>query len=798
MKTRNPSIWRNLTISLFILLAVIGLAFKTGTGTISAFGYRMIDAVCPLGGIEAMLASHSFLPRALIALLVLVVLVVLLGRFFCAWICPMPLLRSWFPSLKKDEVSAHKNIPTGTSETQTLSVTPTLSDTVDNDESGINQAKVRLDASGDIAATNIVVDTPPAASGDAGTRETNNTPYFILGGTLISSLIFGFPVFCLICPIGLTFGTIVVVWRLFGYNEPTWSLVVFPVVLVLELFVFRHWCKNFCPLGALMSLMSKLNHFLRPTLNREKCLRSSGIDCHLCTDACYEDISLHEEETSAAKERCTKCSECAASCPVHAISFPFLKKHKKITPETIIPTINSNTTVTKDAMVEISNSLTIKIKQPSKHYVTLQTIRCVRCGLCKEACPLHNEIPAWMTLLREKRLIEAVEVMHSTNSLPEICGLVCPQERLCEGACSLGKLDGAVAVGAVERYVTETALAEGWRPDLSKVKHQHKKVAVIGAGPAGLACADVLIRHGIQPIVFDRHPIIGGLLSFGIPSFKLDKVLLERRQSLFLDMGIEFRLNTEVGKDVSFASLLKDYDAVFVATGTYRSRAAGIKHEDAPGVVQALPYLAAVNRKELGIAALAQEPYLDFKGKRIIVIGGGDTAIDCLRTALRQGVRNAICLYRRDETNMPASKKEVAQARLEGVEFVFNCQPVELMLDAQGIVSGIKVQTTKLGEMDASGRQSPQAIVGSERVLNADAVIMALGFEAHSMPWLSGNGVELDHHGYIKVPKESACSQQTSVAKVYAGGDAVHGADLVVTAIADGRRAAQTIITGLV
>ncbi|WP_407695794.1 FAD-dependent oxidoreductase [Shewanella yunxiaonensis] len=542
-----------------------------------------------------------------------------------------------------------------------------------------------------------------------------------------------------------------------------------------------------------MSLLSKLNHFWRPTVDQQACLRSKGLDCQLCTQACYEDIDLHHPEQSAPRARCTKCSECSAACPVHAISFPF-SRWLKISPKTIIPTITSETSTIESVTPK---ALPLSPKQPTQNYVFNQALRCIQCGLCKQACPLHNEIPAWMALLRGNHLIDAVEVMHSTNSLPEICGLVCPQERLCEGACSLGKLDGPVKVGTVEHFVTTAAIAQGWKPDLSRVKPKNKRVAVIGAGPAGLACADVLIRNGIQPVVFDRYPVIGGMLSFGIPSYKLDKLILQQRQQLFSEMGIEFHLNTEVGKDISFNELLKTYDAVFVGTGTYRSKTAGLEHEDASGVIQALPYLMAVNRHTMGFSETEQQPYLNVMGKHVVVIGGGDTAMDCVRTALRKNAASVTCLYRRDEASMPASVKEVALAKQEGAQFRFNVQPVELQLDNSLQVTGVIVQSTKLGALDACGRKAPVVIAGPKRVIAAERVILALGFEAQHMPWLDEIGVELDNNGYIVTQQSTENALQTSLVKVYAGGDIVHGSDLVVTAIADGRRAAMSMITAM-
>ena len=423
--------------------------------------------------------------------------------------------------------------------------------------------------------------------------------------------------------------------------------------------------------------------------------------------------------------------------------------------------------------------------------------RCLKCGehsICEWTCPLHNHIPQWIERVKAGDLTAAVELSHQTNCLPEITGRVCPQDRLCEGACTLRDEHGAVTIGNIERYISDQALAGGWRPDLSQVVASGKKVAIVGAGPAGLACADLLVRNGVQPVVFDRHPEIGGLLTFGIPAFKLDKSLLSRRREIFSAMGVRFELNCEVGKDLPLDALLDDYDAVFIGAGTYRSMKAGLPNEEAPGVYDALPFLIANTKQVMGLSELAAEPYIDTHGLNVVVLGGGDTAMDCVRTALRHGAKQVTCAYRRDEANMPGSKKEVKNAREEGAVFEFNVQPVTLELDANGRVNGVRFLRTRLGEPDAQGRRTPSPIAGSEFVMPADAVIMAFGFHPHGMPWLESAGVQLDSRGRIRAHVESRYRYQTSHPQIFAGGDAVRGADLVVTAMAEGRHAAQGII----
>jgi glutamate synthase (NADPH/NADH) small chain len=397
-----------------------------------------------------------------------------------------------------------------------------------------------------------------------------------------------------------------------------------------------------------------------------------------------------------------------------------------------------------------------------------------------------------MALASEGHIFQAAELCHQTNTLPEVCGRVCPQDRLCEGACTLNDGFGAVTIGNVEKYITDTAFALGWRPDMSGVTWTDKKVAVIGAGPAGLGCADILARNGVKPVVFDKRPEIGGLLTFGIPEFKMEKDVMRRRREVFEGMGVEFRLNTEIGKDVTIDEILAEYDAVFMGMGTYTYMRGGYAGENLEGVYDALDFLIAnVNRCQ-GWEEDAND-FIDMNGKKVVVLGGGDTAMDCNRTSIRQGATSVTCAYRRDEENMPGSRREVRNAREEGVEFLFNRQPIEIM-GLNGKVVGVKVITTQLGKPDNRGRRSPEPIPNSEEMLPADAVIMAFGFRTSPADWFAANSVELDNSGRVIAPEQQQYAFQTKNPKIFAGGDMVRGSDLVVTAIWEGRQAAKGIL----
>ena len=422
-----------------------------------------------------------------------------------------------------------------------------------------------------------------------------------------------------------------------------------------------------------------------------------------------------------------------------------------------------------------------------------QSHRCLDCGnpYCEWKCPVHNYIPDWLKLVNDGNIMEAADLCHQTNSLPEMCGRVCPQDRLCEGACTLNDGFGAVSIGNIEKYITDKAIDMGWKPDLSNRTWTDKKVAIIGAGPAGIGCADILIRAGINCDVYDKHPEIGGLLTFGIPEFKLEKSVVRRRRKILEEMGIKFHLNQEIGKDISFKELHKKYDAIFLGMGTYTSLEGGFKGEDLPQAHKAIDYLIG-NTNHLLKFQQKESDYINFKGKDVVILGGGDTAMDCNRTAIRQGAKSVTCLYRRDEKNMPGSRREVINAKEEGVQFEFNIQPIEII--GSDCVQGIKTIQTKLGEPDQNGRRVPVPIQSSEKIYPADEVVIAFGFRANPADWFKDFKIQTDKSGLVVAPEKQELKFQTSNPKIFSGGDMVRGSDLVVTAIWEGREAAKSII----
>jgi len=421
-----------------------------------------------------------------------------------------------------------------------------------------------------------------------------------------------------------------------------------------------------------------------------------------------------------------------------------------------------------------------------------QSDRCIQCGdpFCLNKCPLHNYIPQWLKAISEKDLEFAFKLSNEPSPFPEVMGRVCPHDRLCEGDCTLNDGHGAITIGSVETHITEAGFKAGYKPEFPGIT-TNKKVAVIGSGPAGLSVATYLLRSGIAVTMYERADRAGGLLTYGIPNFKLDKKVVERRVRLLEEAGMKLVLNCEVGKDIDFETIANEHDAMFIGVGATKAKSAGLAGEQASNVYAAMDYLTNIQKKNFNIS---YNKKFDFKDLNVVVIGGGDTAMDCLRTAKREGARSVTCLYRRDELNMPGSKKEYKNAMEEGVDFTFLASPKEIILDESGNAIAVEYVKTTLGAKGEDGRQKMEEIKGSETRVNADVVIMSLGFDPIVPSFLAENGVETNSWGGIIIDEES---HETTTSGIYAGGDCFRGADLVVTAAFDGREAARSITESL-
>lgn len=771
---------RALAALAFFLLFLLGLAVHTGWGTASSFGIAEIASICPLGNLEAMLASKTFLPRALVGFAVFLVVAALLGRFFCGWLCPVPWVEKALSKLRAPGRRfglGLKESPAASETPRTSACTTTNASSNTASESGKNAP--RSCPSGASCASSSCKDCALASRvKEKADQATEKTPYWILGGALASSAVFGFPVFCLICPVGLTFALTVALWRLFEFNETNWAILWFAGFLVLELLVFRRWCSRFCPLGALWTLASRLNRFFRPKAREDLCTRMThGVPCTICRDVCPEGI----DPASVANDpmllaRCTKCGACAAACPTGAVHFPFLADSgRKTVP--ILPVSTASSTLKQEgnlsaATVEGTDAVLSPEEERS------EVARCIHCGACGERCPLGDRMPRATALLARGRREEAAEVLLASGGFPEITSRVCPTERFCEGACAAEHDGRPVAIAMLEKTLADETLKAGWRPD---VRHaaRRRRVAVVGSGPAGLACADVLARLGVEVHVIDRAPVAGGLLSLGIPAFKLPRGIVARRVKLLEDAGVRFALGISVGKDVAWRDLANEFDAVFAGTGAARPVTLDLPGADNASVMTADVFLRAVAAKDWKLPD-ASFPIETLKGRRVSVLGGGDTALDCARTAVRLGAASVSLVARRAKDALRARPSDLARAETEGVSLLCGRTFSSLSISPDGTLNGLALR-------NVANPDEPS------ETLPADVVIVAYGFRPVPDGELQTLGVAYDDAGRIVTDDEG----RTSAPKLWAGGDAVRGPALVNRAFADGRRAGLSIATAI-
>lgn len=771
---------RALAALAFFLLFLLGLAVHTGWGTASSFGIAEIAAICPLGNLEAMLASKTFLPRALVGFAVFLVVAALLGRFFCGWLCPVPWVEKALSKLRAPGRRfglGLKESPAASETPRTSACTTTNASSNTASESGKNAP--RSCPSGASCASSSCKDCALASRvKEKADQATEKTPYWILGGALASSAIFGFPVFCLICPVGLTFALTVALWRLFEFNETNWAILWFAGFLVLELLVLRRWCSRFCPLGALWTLASRLNRFFRPKAREDLCTRMThGVPCTICRDVCPEGI----DPASVANDpmllaRCTKCGACAAACPTGAVHFPFLADSgRKTVP--ILPVSTASSTLKQEgnlsaATVEGTDAVLSPEEERS------EVARCIHCGACGERCPLGDRMPRATALLARGRREEAAEVLLASGGFPEITSRVCPTERFCEGACAAEHDGRPVAIAMLEKTLADETLKAGWRPD---VRHaaRRRRVAVVGSGPAGLACADVLARLGVEVHVIDRAPVAGGLLSLGIPAFKLPRGIVARRVRLLEDAGVRFALGISVGKDVAWRDLANEFDAVFAGTGAARPVTLDLPGADNASVMTADVFLRAVAAKDWKLPD-ASFPIETLKGRRVSVLGGGDTALDCARTAVRLGAASVSLVARRAKDALRARPSDLARAETESVSLLCGRTFSSLSISPDGTLNGLALR-------NVANPDEPS------ETLPADVVIVAYGFRPVPDGELQTLGVAYDDAGRIVTDDEG----RTSASKLWAGGDAVRGPALVNRAFADGRRAGLSIATAI-
>ena len=673
-----------------IVALLLAAAFKLGLGTYCAAGLETIASLCPLGTLENYAASGSVTARSLIFLALLVASVLLFGRYFCGWFCPSLLVKSDPAAQKKKCIPIHPEKP----------------------------AKAQ--------------------------RSTSSAlPLGILAGSLLSSAVFGLPVFCLICPIGLFFAFILGAWHLVAGTDVQWLTLAAPLVLVFEWIVLRRWCHSFCPIGALLTLLSRFNKTFRPAVNKAKCLAHQGEPCQVCRTVCPEGIDLTAENPDLS--RCTKCRRCAELCPQQAISFPFFAKPAEKPADKTPPRIP----LTPAASVR-------------RDTVQAEAGRCLLCGRCEAACPQAKPIADVMRLVKLGKTRAASDLLAAPGMLSDICGAVCPSDALCEKACPLAKTGEAIAIRRIERELAHERLPRGLLP--AKPAVHGKKAAVVGSGPAGLACAEVLQAAGVAVTIFEAEPRAGGWLAYAIPAAKLPKSAVAAVAERLQNAGVTIRTGCRVGRDIEWSKIVADFDAVFCATGVPTPVASPLASSDKTQVAEAIDFLHAEAQSQLETSRCGTAA----RGKHVVCAGGA-TAFDAAAVALAQGALSVTVLMRRAEAAVRVSPADIGALKKRGVRFLFETT----------------MEATDAGEALLHIRTK-----GEPATIESDLVLRAFGFRGFPDEALNALGVAYDDAGRLVTDE----NHRTGCAKVFAGGDAVTGATLVTKAAESGRLAAQSIL----
>lgn len=758
MKT---SVLCGITVFIFICLVLTGLLFNTGFGTLSSFGIGAISEICPVGALESMLAAKTVIPRVLIGLIVFLLVCLLLGRVFCGWLCPVPWLRKGagaepVPPLKEKENKAEP--------IQYLNKAHIRSRAAALPEENVGRAE--LGSIGSRAPIKDYQDNECTVGGTGNAvcvSDLPKTPFVVLGAALLSSFAFGFPVFCIICPVGLTFALVIGVWGMVVFNEPSLTIALIAGFLLIEVLFLRKWCHSFCPVGAIISLFSYFNRFFRPVVNSGCLKRSKGFNCTRCRDVCPEGIDLNAKVSPMLSARCTKCHACSDACPVKAINFPLIAKKNVKTTQQENPKPAS--TIQRRDPKEAIKDFDPVCFPLTRRQAVYEAERCISCGACEAVCPQHSPIREMMDFVRQEQFLKAGKVLLKAGAMPEVCGRVCPRDRLCQGACPLVEVGGPVQIGALTCFCADYAISRNSKvPITGRVKG---KAAIVGAGPAGLACADVLCRRGLDVVVIDKHKKGGGLLYYGIPSFKLPKEVVDRRMNMYQNEGIKFEFSRSVTTEAEIEALIRENDAVVWAAGAVEPVMPKIPGVDGTGFYSSDVFLGKIN-----VSPDSSKGEFRIEESEVAVLGAGDSAMDCARCAVRLGAKRTFCIARKPRGSISAAGKELLLAESEGVELLESTQVEKIVRDANERIIGVQA-------VDSTGNQ---------KTIPAQIVISAWGFRNKRLPGLE-KFVEFNSDNSIKTDESMYAGN-----KIFAAGDAVLGADLVTDAIAQGRYAAESIV----